>query len=473
MASEPIRIDPDGTVHLKVNWKTALKVVIIALVTTGASFIPLPGLTTGSRLCLMIFVGAAGLWVTEAIPPFATAILVIGVSIYLLGRPGGPLGLDRAGANSYQIFLNPFASPVLILFFGGFILAIAAAKHGLDLRLAKAFIRPFGTRPAMVLLGVISTTALFSMFMSNTATTAMMFAIFLPIFERFETRGPFKKALVLAVPFAANIGGMGTLIGTPPNAVAASILSELGHPISFAKWMVIGVPVVVVLLAILWVVLLWLFHPKQETLEILFPEPLAVTWDLVTVSSTFALTVLLWITEPLHKIPSAVVVMLPVMVFTMFGIIDREDLKKIEWDVLLLVAGGLALGIAMKRSGLSDLLVTQIPFAALSVGVVAVLLIFFPVLISNFMSNTSAANLLIPIVTSISVIAPRSGALIVAFATSLAMSLPISTPPNAIAFSTRAVNTREMARVGTIISLIGALLMFGVFAMLGRLESWF
>jgi sodium-dependent dicarboxylate transporter 2/3/5 len=386
--------------------------------------------------------------------------MVIVLSIYTLGMPGGPLNLEPSGIlHSYQIFLNPIASPVLVLFFGGFVLAIAASKHGLDVRLAKAFIKPFGTHPKMVLLGIIVITALFSMFMSNTATTAMMIAILSPLFKHFEGRSNFKKAMVLAVPFAANIGGMGTLIGTPPNAVAASVLIQLGHSISFFKWMVIGVPLVAIMLAVLWLVLLKLFDIRVKKFEMLFPEPLAVTWDLVAVVCTFAVTILLWLTEPLHGIPAAVVALLPVMIFPMFGIITREDMARIEWHVLILVAGGLTLGVALKASGLSDILATQISHLSLSPVLLIVVLAVTAIVLSNFMSNTAAANLLVPIAISIASIAPLLGAIAVALAASMAMSLPISTPPNAIAFATRSIETREMAKYGTLVSFFGIIIM--------------
>ncbi len=171
------------------------------------------------------------------------------------------------------------------------------------------------------------------------------------------------------------------------------------------------------------------------------------------------MTVLLWISEPLHHIPAAVVALLPVTIFAMFGIINRDDLKKVEWDVLILVAGGLTLGVVMKSSGLSDILVGKVSFENLSTVLILAAVILLTILISNFMSNTSAANLLIPIVTSISVIFPAMGAIVVAFAASLAMSLPISTPPNAIAFATRTVNTIEMARAGSIVSAIGLIVL--------------
>ncbi len=458
--SERIEVDETGRIVLRINWKAALKVVVILALAVGSYFLPLSGLTTGSRLCLMIFVGAAGLWVTEAIPPFATAIIVVVMSIYLLGWPGGPLDLDGTGLeNSYRIFLNPIASPVLVLFFGGFIMAIAATKHGFDVRLAKAFLKPFGTHPKMVLLGVIMVTALFSMFMSNTATTAMMVAILMPLFMHFEGRDPFKKALVLSVPFAANIGGIGTIIGTPPNAVAASVLGELGHPVSFFSWMLIGVPLAVVMLFLLWTMLIKFFKPREDHFEILFPENLELTWDLVVVVATFIVTIGLWLTQPLHAIPAGVVALIPVTVFSAFGIITRNDLKRIEWDVLILIAGGLTLGVAMKYSGLSDVLVGIITAAGLSPVILLIVLIVFSVVISNFMSNTSAANLLIPIVTSLSVISPMVGAIGVAFACSFAMSLPISTPPNAIAFATHAVDTRDLAKYGSMISMAGIVLL--------------
>ncbi|MFH2049521.1 MAG: DASS family sodium-coupled anion symporter [bacterium] len=461
--SERIVVDNEGRVVLRFRWKRLLKVLAILGLAIGSYFLPLSGLTVDSRLCLMIFVGAAGLWVTEAIPPFATAIMVIVLSIYLLGSPGGPLTVDTGGVvHNYQIYLNPIASPTLVLFFGGFILAIAATKHGFDIRLAKAFLKPFGTHPKMVLLGVICITALFSMFMSNTATTAMMIAIVTPLFMHFKGRDPFRKALVLAIPFAANIGGIGTIIGTPPNAVAASVLGELGHPISFFSWMMIGVPLAIVLLFILWVILIKVYKPREDHFEILFPDNLELTWDLVLVTATFVVTVCLWLTEPLHNIPSGVVALIPIMVFSLFHIITRDDLKKVEWNVLILIAGGMTLGVAMKSSGLSVVFIKIITALGLSPLVLLIALIVFSIMLSNFMSNTSAANLLIPIVTSLSFISPVVGAIGVAFACSFAMSLPISTPPNAIAFATNEVETKDMIKYGSLVSLVGLILMIGI-----------
>jgi sodium-dependent dicarboxylate transporter 2/3/5 len=287
----------------------------------------------------------------------------------------------------------------------------------------------------------------------------MMIAILGPLFHRFEGRDPFKKAIVLAVPFAANVGGMGTIIGTPPNAVAASLLAQTGHPVSFVRWMMFAVPIVVVLLFVLWLLLLRVFKPRSDHLDVLFPEGVRVTWDLVVVVITFSITVFLWFMEPVFGIPAAVVAMLPVMVFTMLGIIDREDLRNIEWPVLILIAGGLTLGVAMQASGLTDALVGDLSRIPFSTAPLLATIAVFSLVISNFMSNTAAANLMIPLVVSIGAITPTTGAVTVAFACSLAMSLPISTPPNALAFATQVVETGDMVRYGSVVSLVGLAVM--------------
>lgn len=452
-------------------WKPPLiKFLIILTLAVGAVFLPVDGLAQAQRLMLGIFVGAAGLWVTAAIPPFATAILVIALQVYLLGMPEGIFGLTDGLAEGYQVFLNPIASPVLVLFFGGFVLAIAATKHGLDQRMARAFLHPFGQRPAIVLLGIILITALFSMFMSNTATTAMMIAIVAPYFR--ESREEvFAKALVLAVPFAANLGGIGTLIGTPPNAVAASLLTSLGHPISFIHWMAIGVPITLVLLILLWVVLLVMFPSRSRKIEMVFSAPLGISPRLIIVAGTFTVTVLLWMTEPLHGIPSALAALLPVAVFTVTGVIDAQDLKRIDWDVLILVAGGLSLGVGMEKTGLSDFLVELVPFESLPLVMLTIAFGLIALLVSNFMSNTSAANLLIPIAVAVSVWSPMVGAITVAMTASLAMSLPVSTPPNAIAYATGKIRNTEMAIAGTVTSLLGLVVVIIVLLLLQQLTD--
>lgn len=356
-------------------------------------------------------------------------------------------------------------------FFGGFILAIAATRHGFDVQLARIFLIPFGTRPRAVLLGVVLATGIFSMFMSNTATTAMMIAILAPILNQLADRPNLRRTLVLAVPFAASIGGMGTVIGSPPNAVAVSVLERIGVHISFLEWMRVCAPLSLVLLILLWLLLITTLPPKPGRLEVKFPPRGPVTFGLVMVASTFTVTVLMWLTEPLHRIPSAVVAMLPVAAFGLFGIIDRDDLRRIDWDVLILVAGGMTLGVAMHRTGLTDLLVAAVPIDRVPPLVALLTLSAATILLSNFMSNTAAANILVPIATSLFASRSAEAGTLIALAASLAMSLPISTPPNAIAFATRTVSTGEMARYGSIMSVIGLIVLSLGLALLLSLET--
>ena len=180
-------------------------------------------LSEAGRRMSFILVLAAGLWVTEAIPAFAVGLLIISLEIGLLGRPDG---VFAKSAKDWEIFVHPWASPLIWLFFGGFVLAEAASKTGLDSWLSRSLLGWFGTRPSRVLLGVMAITFCFSMFVSNTATTAMMIAVIAPVVASLKDRDPFAKALLLGVPFAANLGGMATLIGSPPNAIAAGVLSS-------------------------------------------------------------------------------------------------------------------------------------------------------------------------------------------------------------------------------------------------------
>ncbi len=437
----------------KSDFHQLYKALVIIAVAVLSTFLPIPDLSLAGRMTLGIFIGAAGFWVTEAIPPFATAITVVVLQVYLLGGEVGPLAGNWEGGDSgigdYKIFLNPIASPVIVLFFGGFVLAAAATKHGLDLRLARFFLKPFGTRPMGILMGVICVTALFSMFMSNTATTVMMISIIQPLIAKMDKANPFRKGLILSVPFAANIGGMGTLIGSPPNAVAASVLSELGEPVSFIGWMKIGTPLVVVMLVALGILLRLKFRPNTPRIDAPEFELGPVTRELVLVVGAFATTVALWMTEPLHNIPSPVVALAPIMIFTMFGVIGADDLKRIEWDVLILVAGGLSLGVAMQSSGLADTLVRSIPFNKFAAPIILATIAVTAVGISNFM---------IPIVTAIGTISPTSAAMAVALSATLAMSLPISTPPNSIAYATKQIETRDMIMSGTLVSIVGVAL---------------
>ena len=201
-------------------------------------------LTIPASRMLAIFGAAVALWVSEAIPLSATSIFVILAQILLISDEAMLTLPDSFEPPTYDSIFATLASPILMLFLGGFVLADAAAKYGLDRNLAGVMLRPFGTRPAALLGGLMLITALLSMFVSNTATTAAMMAVVLPVAASLDTDDRFRVALILAVPVAANIGGLGTPVGSPPNAIALGRLDDQGLPVDFIEWMAFAVPIV-------------------------------------------------------------------------------------------------------------------------------------------------------------------------------------------------------------------------------------
>ena len=410
-----------------------------------------------------IFVLAALLWATEALPLFATAILIIALEIILLANPGGWSGFGFADGPSpdYQVFLAPLANPVIVLFFGGFLLAHAILKEGVDKTMARAVLRVFGSSPRRVMLGLMVITAVFSMWMSNTATTAMMITLTVPMLSQLPAGDPLRKGLLLAVPFAANIGGMGTPIASPPNAVAVSFLLEAGYKISFLQWVLIATPLMIGLLLFTWGLLTYLYPPGER---VTFAAPEAAPmdgrdWYVVGVLVT---TIGLWLTEGWHGLSTAVVALLPAVAFTATGLLTRRDVNSLEWHILILIMGGIALGVGMQVTGLDAVFVSLIPSQG---GVVIGAMVVATILFSTFISNTAAANLLLPIGIAFAAgtADPDSpGAIVlavsIALAASLAMSLPVSTPPNTIAHSQGQLTSGDFVRPGVAIGVVAVLL---------------
>ena len=364
-----------------------------------------------------------------------------------------------------------------MLFLGGFILAIAATKVGMDVQLARVLLKPFGKKSEFVLLGFLLVIGIFSMFMSNTATAAMMLTFLAPVLKTLPPDGKGRIALALAIPIAANLGGIGTPIGTPPNAIAFQYLNDSLHlDVGFGDWSMRMIPYVLVMLFIAWLVLLKMFPFKQKTIELKIEGGHEKNWQTYVVWITFAITILLWMSESLTKLNSNVVAMIPVGVFCVTGIITKDDLKEINWSVLWMVAGGFALGLALTATGLAEHLVTSIPFGEWLPIVVILVSGFLGYFISNFISNTAAASLIVPILCAVGVgmgetLDPLGGSktlLIGAvLCTSLAMLFPISTPPNALAHSTGLVTTKDMTKVGLIIGVIGFILGYAMLFLIG------
>ena len=466
------------------NLKRCLSFLVVCVFTFFLALVPTsffgvnpetlePIFTVTQQRVIAIFVFTAMMWILEVIPTWTTSVVAI-VSILLTTSNKGLGFLMTEGVGkmtNYKDVMAAFADPVIMLFLGGFVLAFAATKVGLDVQLAKVMLKPFGTNPKTVLLGVLLVIGIFSMFMSNTATAAMMLTFLTPVLATLPQDGGGRISLALAIPIAANLGGMGTPIGTPPNAIALGALQEAGYAITFAGWMLRMVPYVIVMLLIAWFLLTKLYPFKAKSIELKIEgAPVKVTpFQKYVVWVTFALTIILWVFESVFGVNSNIVAMIPFAVFSATGILKARDLEHINWAVLWMVAGGFALGTALNQTGLATTLIQNIPFASWNSLVVMLVGGFICYFLSNFISNSAAANLVVPILIVVGkamIGNPSFDALGgvpamivgVAICASLAMCLPVSTPPNALAHSTGMITTKQMATVGVVLGAVGMLL---------------
>lgn len=437
-------------------------------------------LTVTQQRTIAIFAFAALMWIFEIVPNWVTSLTVIVISLLTISDKSISFCMNTGDASQFvpmKELMRSFADPVVMLFLGGFVLAIVAAKYGMDVTMARILLKPFGKKPKTVLLGVLTVISIFSMFMSNTATAAMFLAFLAPVFASLpDTDKKGKIGIALAIPIAANIGGIGTPIGTPPNATAVGNLDSLaGITIGFGEWALRMIPFVIVMIVFAWLLLTFFypFHSKEIVLEIRKDNHKKTYKDYVA-WITFGATILLWMTEQIHGISSNIVALIPLAVYTATGVFGKEDIKEINWEVLWLVAGGFALGYTLDGTGLARALVTSINFGSMNIILVFAVAGLICYLLSNFISNSAAAALLIPIMIAMgrgllesgntdvfNAIGGQAGlSAFVAICASLAMCLPISTPPNAIAASTGLVETKDMVKVGLIVGIAGIVLGF-------------
>ncbi len=365
-------------------------------------------------------------------------------------------------APASRTFFAAMADPIIILFLGGCLLADASVKYRLDRALTGLFLRPLGRNPRLILLGLLLATGALSAFMSNTATTAMMMTVVLPLLAGLGSQDPLRVALVLAVPIGANIGGIATPIGTPPNAIALAALSQAGAGVPFVTWVLMTLPVVAVTLLVGWLVLLKLFPPQAAELRVELGGGFDRSGRALGLYTVFGLTALLWFTENQHGISSNIVAFLPVVALPMFGIVGKKEIQALPWEVFWLMAGGISLGTAIKTTGLAEWLVGRVNWTGLGGFAVVAGLAWLSFLLANFLSHTVTVTLLSPIAVSVGAAVGRTAgfelttALVaVAVASSYGMTLPISTPPNAIAMSTGALQTPHLVRAGGLIGLAG------------------
>ncbi|MBE7538953.1 MAG: SLC13/DASS family transporter [Opitutaceae bacterium] len=454
-----------GSFKRSTGWRAAASVFSVIMAALASFWAGNSGAPREIAFMSGIFVLAASLWTTQAVPLFATALIVIVLEILTLANPGGWPGLGFASGESpsYLEIIRVAADPALLLFFGGFVLAEAAVKEGVDRVVSGWLLNPFGTRPSRVLLGVMLVTLTFGMWMSNTATAAMMLALLTPAIAGMPRQEPFRKALILGVAFSANLSGLCTPIASPPNAVAIGFLRSAGHSVNFLAWMGAALPLALLSLVLAWALLLNAFPPRSGHLKIGTGHDRLEAKG-VTVVIVFAMTVVLWISERWHGLPAAVSAIFPVIVLATSGIFTAKDLRAINWEVLVLVAGGIALGAGMLLTGFDRAVVQWLPEGEGELFWLT-LLLGASGLVGAFMSNTAAANLFIPIgmaIAATGALTPTHAAVSVALVASLTMPLPVSTPPNAMAFAREEFSLGEMLRVSLPLTIASILLvLFG------------
>ena len=424
-------------------------------------------------------------WITEAVSISVTALLPL-----LLFPLLDILPIAEVGAN--------YGSPIIFLFFGGFVMALALEKVNLHKRIALTIINITGTTPDKVVLGFMIATATLSMWISNTASTVVMLPIAMSVIDLllYDEDGFTKKdsnfalSVMLGIAFSANAGGIATVIGTPPNSVMIGLLeNEYNIEISFLKWMVIGVPFSAVMIVISYLVLVkWMFPSGQLKFaasknvikdELTKLGPMGGKEKMVLI--IFGVTVFLWIFRTLiNKIlpdlglSDTIISMLAAI--SLFAIpynlkkgdflIHWGDTHKLAWGILILFGGGLALAKGMNVSGIVDLVANGIASSDISILVTAILLIILMLFMTELMSNVALVAVLAPVVAGIAIglEIPILYLLIpVTIASSCAFMLPMATPPNAIVFASGYIKVHQMARVGLILNLISVALLVILF----------
>ena len=427
-----------------------------------------------SRAALMILAVVAILWFSEGISLVATSMLI-------------PILLVTTEIRTPQAALSPFFDPAVVLILGGFLLGRALSKYDLDKRLALLILSRSTGSGSSLLLTVMGVTAFLSMWISNTASAAIMIPIAIAVISRIrneETRSKYGKALVLGVAYAATLGGVASLVGSPPNPLAATYINSfLDIEFSFMSWLPFGVPVMLIMLPIMWQWLLIRFKLPKDIEEIrdlkgvsekeyLKLGPMPLQQKLVIV--VFAGVVGLWLTERLpdfmasalnwsgHGIPSSIVALMGGLFLLVLRLLDEKDISsEISWSSLLILGSGIALGGAMIDTGLSAYLAHQMSgLGMFPAFLIVVILGLVAVLVTMVASNTGAAVILIPVAIPLAVglgIDPLLVTMVIAIAVSMDFALPTGTPPSTIAYSTGKVTMREMITTGIMLDLVAVL----------------
>ena len=429
-----------------------------------------------SRSAVTILTVVAILWFSEGISLVATSLLI-------------PILIVLTDIRTPQTALAPFFDPAVALIFGGFLIGRALTKYELDKRLALLILsRGEGSGSGSgLILTVMGVTAFLSMWISNTASAAIMIPIALAVISRIrsvDVRDKYGKALVLGVAYSATLGGVASLVGSPPNPLAATYINSfLGIEFSFMSWIPFGLPVVLIMLPIVWRWLIFRFKlPKgidemSELKEVSYKEylklgPMPIEQKLVVI--IFISTIALWFTEKLpdfianaigwsgHGISSSVVALIGGLSLMILRLLDEKDVSTgISWSSLLILGSGIALGGAMIDTGLSSFIAHQMSGLGIFPSFLVIIIIgVIAVLVTMVASNTGAAVILIPIAIPLATglgIDPLLIVMVIAIAVSMDFALPTGTPPSTIAYSTGKVEMKEMVTTGLFVDLIAIL----------------
>src|SRR6187402_633421 len=415
--------------------------------------------TTTQVYVLFLLFFAMGLWFSEAVPPFSVSIFIIAYLVFMLGNKS----LNDAPEN-IERYVTTFSSSVIWLMLGGFFLATAMTKTKLDEALFRYTLKVSGTNPRNLLIGLMVTTMIASMLMSNTAATAMVVASIMPLLNSLGNKSGISKALLLGVPIAATTGGMGSIIGSPPNLIAVGALENIGINISFLDWMIYGFPIALALTAISCIVLIKFFIKDKTpiSLDFLHDQKTERTKEEKTqrtiVLIIIIVTVLLWLTTTIHGIKVGAISAVPLVFLTLTGVLKNKDVQGLPWDTLLLVAGGLSLGMALQNSGLLEHYAQQMRNIKVHYIILMVILAYMTMAFSNVMSHTATSTILVPLGIAILIGYESQIAIIIGLAASTALILPVSTPPNAIAYSTGFLKISDFRIGGLVVGLLGPLL---------------
>ncbi len=437
----------------RLDLKKTLKFIVFLSCSLLIYFILPTSCPEAARRSAFVMTLACFLWVSELFELYVTSLLVIILLTFLLALPADMLPQKP----SSLLFLSLFADPVILLFFGGFMLAQAIKKFELDHYLANQIFERGGQGKYAILTSIMITGSVIGLWISNTASAIILFALVQPFLRDDTIEDNLKKCILLAIPFTVSIFGTGTPIASPPNAIAIGLLEQKGINISFLEWMAVTLPLAFLRIILAFYILRWFFPittcPKIP-LKIHFLSRKGKIVFLITLGSIAA-----FMTSSFTHIPESLIALSTATILGLFGFLNYEDLKKIEWDILILMWGGLAMGLAIDKSGLGQWIL-NLPFLQFKGATLVIFLSLVAFLLSTIMSNTATSALILPLALSIEGENKIVLAVTLTLVCSLGLSLPISSPPNAIVFSSGHLKSKDLFKAGLTLDLLSLALIF-------------